>query len=171
MNTHPHRVRYRRRGWLAQLAALAVCATMLLSAAPAVAGHYYIRDLDLYSHEQIVKLRDTGIQTTEHFLAAAQTAEARQTLAEKVNIDEQEVLRFAKDCELLQIDGVGPKVVKLFREAGVTSVDDLASRKAPDLHNRLIAVNKQKKITGVDPPVDLVAAWIKAASKVKYRVK
>jgi hypothetical protein len=151
------------------VAMLVVLATFW-PATRAEAGHYYIRDLEVYSLDLVIKLRDVGIQTTEHFIAKASTADDRAKLAKSVGMEEAEVLKFASICEFLQIDGVGPKVVTLLQSAGVVDVQDLAKRNATDLHARMLAVNRVEKITGVDAPVELVESWIVAARKVKYRV-
>lgn len=153
-------------------AALMVCVALALALAPsrAEAGHYYIRDLGVVSLDRVIKLRDSGIQTTEHFLAASLTPAARAEVAKKTGMAEADVLKFALTCELLQINGIGPKVVTLMQATGVVDLADLAKRDPPDLTARMAAVNKVERITGVDPPTELVASWVAAAAKAKYRV-
>lgn len=155
--------------WLPAL--LLLGALTLGAASTAQASHYYLTDVTYFSKEQIISLRDTGIQTTEHFLTAAATPEGRTKIAAQLQLEEGRVLEVAKECELLQIKGVGPKAVKLLQGAGVTNVDDLAKRKPDALLKEIVAVNKANKITEINPTVENITNWVTQAKQATTRVK
>ena len=153
------------------LVGLCIWAAVALRASPAMASHYRIELLEVFSAEQVEALLALGIVTTEDFLSQAETREERAALSQQAGISEMEVLVFARLCELLQISGVGPRVAQLLRAAGVVSASDLASRDPVELTERLIAVNAVEQLTGIDPAVENVVAWIEDASRVPYHVE
>lgn len=153
------------------LTALVVALVLSVSALPrSEASHYYLTDVGWFSTDQMIMLRDSGIQTTEHLLNATVTAEGRQKIASQLSIEEPKVLDMARECELLQISGVGPKVVKLLKAAGVTSLDDLGKQNAAKLLKKVEEINKKDKITEKDPSVEMVSYWIDQAKAAKVRV-
>ena len=143
---------------------LALCVT-------ASASDYYLTDLARYETAQVVKFRDAGIQTTGQVLEATLTPKARAALAAKVGLSEDEALGLARDCELMQINGVGPKAATLLRAGGVKNVMDLSTRKPAELLNLLVAANKQQEVTETQPTLDLVQYWIEEAQRVPYHLK
>jgi len=165
---------YKRSGVRPLLrAVLSAVAVVILSVAvmpESQASHYYLTDVGWFSTEQMISLRDGGIQTTEHLLAATVTADSRKKLATQLSVDEAKVLEMARECELLQINGVGPKVVKLLQAAKVTGLDDLGGRKAAKLLKELVAINAKDKITEKDPSVEMVTYWIDQAKTASVRV-
>jgi predicted flap endonuclease-1-like 5' DNA nuclease len=152
------------------LGILVVCVVMALCVT-ASASNYYLTDLGRFETGQVVKFRDAGVQTTEQVLEASLTPKARKLLATKVGLSEAEVLGLARDCELMQINGVGPKAAGLLRAAGVKHVKDLAGRKADKLLPLLTEANKQQGLTETNPSLDLVQYWIEEAKRVPYHLK
>ncbi len=152
------------------LGILVVC-VMVAASATATASNYYLTDLGRFDTAQVVKFRDAGVQTTEQVLESSLTEKARKLLSAKVGLTEAQVLALAQDCELMQINGVGPKAVTLLRAGGVKSVADLAGRKAADLLPLLAAANKREGFTDTDPSLDLVQYWIEEAKRVPYHLK
>lgn len=144
---------------------------VLALACTAYASNYYLTDLGRFDTAQVVKFRDAGVQTTEQVLEASLTPKARTALSKKVGLSEADVKSFALDCELMQINGVGPKAVKLIRAAGVKNVADLAGRKPAELLPLLVSVNSEQKITDTQPSMDLVQYWIEEAQRVPYHLK
>ena len=136
----------------------------------ASASHYYLADLEGFSVTRLNALRAKGIQTTEHFLKPSITAEDRKRLSVDLNYKLSEVTSFALECELLQVDGVGPKMVKLLRAAGVTGVDDFSKRNAQSLLMRLDMVNQELKVMEQLPPEGFIYRWIKLAGSASLRL-
>jgi Holliday junction resolvasome RuvABC DNA-binding subunit len=144
---------------------------MVLSTSSAFASHYYLTDVDSFEREKIILLTQNKIQTTEQFLQASITREQRKQLSEYLDISERDLTDFALSCELMQIQGVGPKVVNLLKSSGINSLMDLSSKNAEKLFDVVISVNKEKKITNKQPTLDLVEYWIEQSKKVPFRVE
>ncbi|MEO1270751.1 MAG: DUF4332 domain-containing protein [Myxococcota bacterium] len=138
----------------------------------AQASHYELPDVGRLTSAQVRLFHAQGIHTTEHVLKAALTPKARHKLAPQVGLTELELLAFVRECELLQIRGVGPTMARLLTEAGVTGVDDLGGRDAQNLYQRLSLVNEAQKIIGGGvPPEGLLYDWIRQARTVAYKVR
>lgn len=144
---------------------------MVLSTSSAFASHYYLTDVDSFEREKIILLTLNKIQTTEQFLQASITREQRKQLSEYLDISERDLTDFALSCELMQIQGVGPKVVNLLKSSGINSLMELSSKNAEKLFDVVISVNKEKKITNKQPTLDLVEYWIEQSKKVPFRVE
>lgn len=136
----------------------------------AAAGNYFLADLTQLSEEQVESLRGQGIETTDQLLQKSLTPSARETLAPKVDLTTEELLDFAKDCELMQISSLGPKAVRLLRAGGVDSVRKLADSRPEELLSTLKRINAEKRITPVDPDLELVRYWIETAGGVTVRL-
>lgn len=160
------------RRWLIKWIVLCLTATAVVSvgASLASASHYRLTAIEAFDAEALEQLHALGVETTEDFLARALSRDARQSLSEASGISEIQVLVFARLCELLQIEGVGPRAAQLLRAAGVVSVSDLASRDAVALTERLAAVNAVEQLTGVNPSPENLVHWISAAAQVPYHV-
>ena len=152
------------------LLGLGVLMAAAIGASTAHASHYRIAVLEIFEDEQVLALEAVDVGTTEDFLRQALTRSARSDLSEQTGISEMEVLVFARLCELLQIEGVGPRAAQLLRAAGVVSATDLASRDPAELVERLVAVNAVDQLTGIDPTIENVVAWSEAAGRVPYHV-
>ena len=150
------------------LAVLVVCN---VGASSAFASHYRLSVLEAFDGEALEQLHALGVITTEDFLARTLDRESRQTLSEQTGISELEILVSARLCELLQIDGVGPRAASLLRAAGVVSVADLASRDPAELTEQLASVNAVEQLTGVNPVEENLVDWIQRAAEVPYQVR
>ena len=154
--------------WIGLGLALLVAGSVGLSSAEA--SHYRLSVLEKFDAETLEQLHALGVITTEDFLVQALDRESRQALAEQAGLSELEVLVFARLCELLQIEGVGPRAAGLLRAAGVVSVADLASRDPVELTEQLVVVNAVEQHTGVNPAVENCVDWIQRAAEVPYHV-
>lgn len=150
---------------------LALWLILGVRAEPAEASHYRLSELDAFEEWQLEALASQGIDTTEQFLQRTLTPENRVELSRATEISELEILVFARLCELLQIEGVGPRAAQLLRAAGVVSADDLASRSPAELAERCGAVNAVEQLTGINPTEENLVEWIELAAAVPYRVE
>lgn len=115
------------------------------------------------------KLRSAGITTTDELLAATHSKTQRIHLAEKSEISEKLILKFANMADLFRISGVAKEYSELLEAAGVDTVVELATRNAEHLHQKLEEVNEAKKLTHRVPPLKNVEHWI-AEAKTLPRV-
>ena len=135
------------------------------------ASHYRLSSLDRFTGAQLDALSALDIETTEGFLVRTLDRAARGEVSERTGISELEVLAFARLCELLQIDGVGPRAASLLRAAGVASVSDLASRNPEELAQRVAEVNAVEMLTGVNPTAENLSDWIISAGQVPHHLE
>ncbi|MBH24233.1 MAG: hypothetical protein CMH57_07250 [Myxococcales bacterium] len=152
------------------LIGLIAAALLMLSGVVAHASHYDLLDLERFTDAQVRLFESRGLKTTEDVLKAALTPKARRQLARGVKLPEADLLVFARECELLQIRGVGPKMASLLMSAGVTGVEDLGRRDPQILRQRLQVVNDAEKIMEGLPPEGLLYNWIQQARGVAYKV-
>ena len=157
----------RLRGWAVAL----VLSAVMVVGAVAEASNYYLEDIGRFEDAQVKLFKDNNIETTEQFLAAVLTLRQRKALAGKVNMTEAVLLEFAKDCELMQITGVGPRAARLLRASGIVSASDLAGRKPDELLHLIKLANSEQKLTQKDPTVSIVEYWIAQAAKVPYHLR
>lgn len=161
----------RRASWLRRVAVVWTVTLVMLVASVASASNYYLVDLERFDEAQVKLFDDAGIKTTEQFLAQALTDRARKALAPKVQMSATDLAEFARDCEFMQISGVGPKATKLLRSSGVASVEALSKADAATLLEKIKSVNAAEKITETNPTLSVVTYWIEHAAKVPYQVK
>ncbi|MDO4695643.1 DUF4332 domain-containing protein [Porphyromonas sp.] len=109
------------------------------------------------------KFRAAGITSTDALLKACTTKKNRKELAEKVGINEAQVLKFANQVDLFRIKGVGSEYAELLEAAGVDTVKELAQRKPENLCEKMAEVNEKKKLVRRVPPLKSVQNWIEQA--------
>jgi len=68
------------------------------------------------------RLKAIGIRTTAKLLEAAKSAKARKDLAQKLDVDEHAVLRWANLADRMRIKGVREPYAQLLQDAGVDTV-------------------------------------------------
>jgi len=112
------------------------------------------------------KLREAGIATTQALLEKGATPKGRQEIAEKTDISEKLILEWVNHVDLFRIKGVGEEYSDLLEEAGVDTVPELAQRNAENLHQKLVAVNQEKKLVRQLPAQTQVSDWIEQAKRL-----
>lgn len=112
------------------------------------------------------KLQELGITTVEKLLEAGSTAKGRQELAEKSGLSAARILEWVNHADLFRIKGVGEEFSDLLEAAGVDTVPELAQRNAGNLHEKLVAVNQEKKLVRRVPSPQQVADWIEQAKQL-----
>lgn len=109
------------------------------------------------------KLAAVGIKTTEALLEAGKTPKARKELEEKTGISGNLLLEWINRADLFRIKGVGEEYSDLLEAAGVDTVPELAQRNPVNLHQQLVAVNKEKKLVRQLPGANAVQSWVAQA--------
>ncbi len=112
------------------------------------------------------KLIKEGINTTDALLKAGSTPNGRKTLAEKTGIGDALILKWVNHVDLYRIKGVGSEYSELLECAGVDTIPELAQRKAANLIQKILEVNKEKKLVRKLPVESQVADWIEQAKKL-----
>ena len=112
------------------------------------------------------KLKAAGIKTTDDLLARAKTPKLRKELAAAVGIDDGRILKWANHADLMRLKGVGKQFSELLEAAGVDTVKELATRRADNLHAKMIEVNTAKGLSGTVPSETQLAGLIAQAKEL-----
>jgi predicted flap endonuclease-1-like 5' DNA nuclease len=87
----------------------------------------------------------------------------RTELAEKSEISEKLILKWANHADLIRIKGIGGEYAELFEAAGVDTVPELATRKAENLFKKMQEINEAKSLVRKLPTEAQVEDWITQA--------
>ena len=117
------------------------------------------------------QLKMLGISTTHALLERGNSPKGRQEIAEKVGISEKLILEWVNRADLFRLKGVGEEYSDLLENAGVDTVVELAQRKAENLYEKMVSVNREKKLVRKLPTLDQVKSWVERAKKMPRVVK
>ena len=126
-------------------------------------ANYKIEDVEGIGPVYGEKLRSCEINKTDDLLQACRTPKQRKELAEKTEISEKVILRFANMVDLYRISGVGSEYSELLEASGVDTVPELAMRNAENLTAKMEEVNGEKKLCRKTPTLKEVTDWVAQA--------
>jgi len=112
------------------------------------------------------KLRAAGVRTTQALLEKGASPKGRTEIVEKTGISGKLILEWVNHVDLFRIKGVGEEYSDLLEEAGVDTVPELAQRNPEHLHQKLVAVNKEKKLVRQLPNQAQVSDWVEQAKRL-----
>ncbi len=111
-------------------------------------------------------LAGIGIKTTESLLKQGATPKGRKLIEEKTQIGHKLILEWVNLADLFRIKGIGEEYSDLLEESGVDTVVELAQRSAENLYDKVIEVNKEKKLVRRPPALSMIKSWIAQAKKL-----
>jgi len=117
------------------------------------------------------KLKDAMIKTTDELLGAGGTKQGRKELSEKTGISETIILEWVNMADLFRIKGIGEEYSDLLKEAGVSTVVELARRNPENLHETLVGVNEAKKLVRRTTTLNQTKDWIEQAKILPRKVE
>ena len=130
---------------------------------PVQASHYDLSGIDLVEDALIPKLAALGVQTTEDLWKQSDTPKGEKKLAKALGVTRFKVKDLHDFCDVLRVQGVGPKVVRVLRFSGVTTLKDLAKKDPAKLTEAMKTANVQYDILGKLPDEATVKTWIDQA--------
>lgn len=74
-------------------------------------------------------------------------------------------------ADLFRIKGIGEEYSDLLKEAGVSTVVELARRNPENLHETLVGVNEAKKLVRRTPTLNQTKDWIEQAKILPRKVE
>lgn len=92
-------------------------------------------------------------------------------LVEKTGIDAARVLKFVNHADLIRIKGIGGEYAELLETAGVDTIKELAQRNAINLHEKMKAVNSEKKLVRQVASRSQVEEWIRQAKRLPRAIQ
>ncbi len=109
------------------------------------------------------KLKELGINTVEALLERGATRQGRAEIAEKTGISPKLILEWVNHADLFRIKGIGEEYADLLEAAGVDTVVELAQRNPEHLYQKLVEVNKEKRLVRRLPTEAQVRSWVEQA--------
>ena len=131
---------------------------------------YPIATIEEIGVDEAAALRSAGIRTTEKLLEAARSPKGRKLLADKLNLDEKKLLRWANIADKLRIKGMGKEYAGLLREVGVATVKELKYRNPGRLARAMAEANKKRKLVLFLPSEKLITRWVEHARKLPLKI-
>jgi len=116
------------------------------------------------------RLKALGIRTTDKLLEASKTVKDRRILAQKLDIDEQTVLRWANLTDRMRIKGVREPYAELLKDAGVDTVKELKYRNPGRLAEAMAVANGKHKRVDQPPTAKRIQGWIADAGKLPPKI-
>lgn len=129
-------------------------------------ANYKIEEIEGIGPALGEKLRTVGITTTDKLLEEVKTKAQRQQLAEKTEISEKLILRFANMVDLFRIKGIGQEYSDLLEASGVDTVPELATRNPENLLAKMEEVNEAKNLTRRVPTLKEIEKWVAEAKEL-----
>jgi hypothetical protein len=127
---------------------------------------FALRDIRNVDPELIDRLEGEGIKTTKALFDRAATKVERRRLAKAAGVPERSLTDLVKLADLARIRGMGKTFVRLFTAAGADSVAALVKMRPHELHKRLYAVNKGRKLSSVVPSLKDVSEYVEMAREL-----
>jgi predicted flap endonuclease-1-like 5' DNA nuclease len=121
--------------------------------------------------EYAKKLKDAGVTTLEALLEQGKTPGGRKTVAEKTGLGKGLILKWVNRADLFRIRGIGEEYSDLLEAAGVDTVPELAQRNPESLHQKMLAVNEEKRLVRRPPTQAQVQNWVKQAKALPRVIK
>ena len=125
-----------------------------------------LKDIEGVGGVYAERLRGAGIGTTDALLKQGATPQGRKEIADKTGISHSLILEWVNHVDLFRVRGVQEEYADLLEEGGVDTVPELAQRNAENLYQRLVEVNKEKRLVRRLPARTDVANWIKQAKQL-----
>lgn len=113
-----------------------------------------------------IKLKEIGVLSVEGLLERCSTKKGRAELAEKADVSEKLILKWANHADLMRIKGIGGQYAQLLEAAGVDTVPELSQRKPENLYEKMLSINEEKKLVRKLPTAKQVADWVEQAAKL-----
>ncbi|MGV6826615.1 MAG: DUF4332 domain-containing protein [bacterium] len=112
------------------------------------------------------KLEAAGVTSLENLLEVCGDKTGRKNLAEKSDISEKLILKWANRADLARIKGVSTQYADLLECAGVDTVPELAQRNAANLQAKMAEVNEDKNLVRKVPAESQVEDWVAQAKEL-----
>ena len=127
---------------------------------------FLLREFRGVNPEYIEKLRAAGIRTAAQMLAAGETAAKRAALAREVGIPDEAILELVKLSDLARLPGVKGIRARLYYDAGVDSVEKMASWEPEALRVMVAEYVQRTGFEGIAPLPAEVRSTVANARKL-----
>ncbi len=146
-------------------------ATFLWLANSAQAGHYDLVDIDQIPAPERERLVGQGVTNTLQLLERGAKRKDRGALARKAQIPRKTLDLWVRFCDLLRVDGVGPKMAALFQACKVFEVKTFRNETPAALLLKMQEANAREQISEILPTEGHLEAWIGQAKRLPIIVE
>jgi len=126
-----------------------------------------IRKIEGIGETYAKKLEECGISRTEDLMKKCASPQGRKKISKETGISDNLILRWANHADLFRIKGIGEEYADLLERSGVDTVPELAQRNAANLYEKMISVNREKKLLRKPPTEEQVKEWVGQAKHFK----
>lgn len=132
---------------------------------------YPLTEIDGIDANMASLLKSAGIRSSARLLEQARTARGRKELADRIQVDVHQILRWANIADRMRIHGVRGDYAELLEAAGVDTVRELAYRNPHNLAAAMAKANEKRKLVRLLPSEKAVARWIDCAKTLPIKIK
>jgi predicted flap endonuclease-1-like 5' DNA nuclease len=116
------------------------------------------------------KLKLAGIRSVNQLLEKCSSQPGRKQTAEKTGIEESTLLKWANMADLYRIKGIGCEYSQLLERAGVDTVKELRNRVPVNLLEKMIEINRAKRLVRRIPPLRKVEEFVGYAKTLEPKI-
>ena len=124
---------------------------------------FALKDFRGVDSEYVAKLSAAGIQDVDQMLQAGRTPSDRQELAESTGVSVAVLLELVKLSDLARIPGIKSIRARLYYDAGVDTIEEMARWDPAELRGMLIDFVEQTGFDGIAPLPKEAASAVKTA--------
>lgn len=118
------------------------------------------------------RLKEKSIENLSDLRTKTLTSEQRQNLAAEINVSEKNVYLWAKQADLMRVEGIDSEWADLLVRAGVRSLEDLAEVKAGELKKVLDVYSKNYHADYEEGPAfEQIKAWKTEAAQLENTLR
>lgn len=121
---------------------------------------FKLREFREVNSEHISKLETFGIKTADQMRAAGSTRTQQEALAKEAGVPESVIVELVKLSDLARLPGVKGIRARLYYDAGVDSIEKLASWEPEALRRRMTEFVEQTGFDGIPPLPKEVSSMI-----------
>jgi hypothetical protein len=115
---------------------------------------------------QVTKLREVGIESTDDMMRLWADESKRASLVEKTGISLEQFAKLASMARLARVKNVGPKYVEVLLAAGIDGPKSLFEYTPASLLKRLDEVKAERKLTAQVPALSEIENWFQDVKPV-----
>jgi predicted flap endonuclease-1-like 5' DNA nuclease len=113
------------------------------------------------------KLKEAGIRSVSSLLKKCASKTGRKEVAHKTEIEESILLKWTNMADLYRVRGIGSEYAELLEKSGVDTVKELRTRVPLNLHEKISAINSDKKLVRVLPSLKKIESFVSEAKKLE----
>ncbi len=121
---------------------------------------YQIRDLVGITARQVKTLGANGIKSVDQLRDATKSKKDRESLADKLQLEDFVVNKWARMADFLSLEGMDPATAEFLVFAGINSTGDLASRNPESVAHKLQNLNEKESRIDAVPTRQQLEAWV-----------